>query len=161
MYLSHLWRIHSNFSHVWQIRANSSHVWHIHSNVKVKRICHKCEKFKRICHTFEEFVRFFPDVTNTCKSSTSVKDSREFFTTVIRTHDMCDKFLQRVFLMRSYSRPVLWKEKCWGDIRLFLMRLHSNPSSSFWGDAITRKIKDGRWRSCLSTDRNSFWYLHN
>ena len=37
----------------------------------------------------------------------------------------------------------------------------SNPSSSFWGDAITRKIKDGRRRPCLSTDWNSFSYLHN
>ena len=30
---------------------------------------------------------------------------------------------------------------------------HSNPSNSFWGDAITRKMKDGRRRPCLSTDR--------
>ena len=40
-------------------------------------------------------------------------------------------------------------------------KFHLNPSSSFWGDAITRKIKDGRRRPCLSTDRNSFWYLHS
>ena len=101
--------------------------------------------------------------------------------------------------MRSYSRPLislsttlLWKEKCWGDIRLFLWigrtrrwvlrlnqnlfcpsvakldivasligKFHSNPSCSFWGHAITRKIKDGRRRPCFSTDRICFWYLHN
>ena len=34
-------------------------------------------------------------------------------------------------------------------------KFHSNPSSSFRRDAITRKIKDGRRRPCVSTDRNS------
>ena len=38
---------------------------------------------------------------------------------------------------------------------------HLNPSFSFWGDVITRKINDGRRRPCLSTDRNYFWNLHN
>ena len=37
-------------------------------------------------------------------------------------------------------------------------KFHSNPLSSFCGDVITRtrKIKDGRWQPCLSTDRNYF-----
>ena len=41
-------------------------------------------------------------MTNTCESFTSVKDSHESFTFVIRTLDMCDKFIKRVFVMRSY-----------------------------------------------------------
>ena len=29
-----------------------------------------------------------------CDKFTSVKDSHEFFTTVMRSHDMCDKFIK-------------------------------------------------------------------
>ena len=39
------------------------------------------------------------------------------------------------------------------DIDASIIRIHQV--------VITRKIKDGRRRPCLSTDRNSFWYLHN
>ena len=47
---------------------------------------------------------FFTDVTNTCESFTSMKDWHVIFTSVIRTHDMCDKFIKkRVFIMRSHS----------------------------------------------------------
>ena len=52
---------------------------------KVKRICHKCE----------------------CIYTYSVKDTHDFFTSVIRTHDMCDKFIKRVLVMRSYPRPLI------------------------------------------------------
>ena len=170
------------------------------SNVFVTPVKNSCE--------------FVTDVTNTCKSFISVKDSHEFFKSVIRTHYMCDKFIKNsicnAFILTAAYLPkhntVLWKEKCWGDIRLFLRRLgigrtrrwnftksepgtkrpylstdrffffffvlallgieantigkfHSNPSSSFWRDAITRKLKDGRRRPCLSTDRNSVSYF--
>ena len=54
------------------------------SHVKVKRICHKVEKFERICHTCEELVRIF----YRCYKY-------EFFTSVIRMHDMCDKFIKK------------------------------------------------------------------
>ena len=103
----------------------------------------------------------FTYVTNTCKPFTYVKDSHDFFTSVIRTHDMCDKVIKKsicnAFMFTAAYLPkhntVLWKEKCWGDIRLFLRRLGLGRT--------TRKIKDGRRRPYLSMDRNSVRYLHN
>ena len=84
-YLSHLWRIRTNFSQVWQIHANPSLLWR----------------------------------TRTI-----------FSTAVIRTHDVCDKFIKKsicnAFIFTAVYLPkhntVLWKEKCWGDIRFFLRR---------------------------------------
>ena len=35
-------------------------------------------------------------------------------------------------------------------------KFHLNPPSSFWGDATTKKIKNGRRRPCFSTDRFCF-----
>ena len=79
-----------------------------------------CEKFERICRTCEEFVRLFhrcekyvlnlasvkdSDVTNTCESFISVKDSHESFTFVIRTLDMCDKFIKKSICNAFISRP--------------------------------------------------------
>ena len=60
-----------------------------------------------------------------------VKDSHEFFTSVVRLHDMCDKFIKKnicnAFIFTAAYVPKhnneLWKEKCWGDIRLYLKRL--------------------------------------
>ena len=129
--LSHLWRSRSNFSHVWQICADFSHVWQIRSNVKVKRICHKNEKFERSCDTCKAFVRFFHSCDKYVRILHFCVGSHEFFTSVIRTHDKCDKFIKRnicnTFIFTTAYLPkhntVLWKEKCWGDIRLFLRRL--------------------------------------
>ena len=102
-------------------------MWQIRSNVKVKRVCHKCEKFEPICHTCVESVRIF----HSCDKYVRMKDSHEFFTSVIRTHDMCDKFIKisicNAFIFTAAYHPkhniVLWKEKCWGYIRLILRSL--------------------------------------
>ena len=124
-------KIRSNFSRVWQISANSSYVWQIRSNVKVKRICHKCEKFERICHTYEEFVRIFHRCDKYVQINHFCEGLARIFISVIRTHDMCDKFIKKsicsAFIFTVAYLPkhntVLWKEIYWGDIRLFLRRL--------------------------------------
>ena len=176
---------------MWQIRANSSHAWQICSNVKVKRICQMWKIRTYLSHLF---IR-----ANISQMWQIVKDSYDFFSSVIGTHDMCDKFIKKKSIWNAFifttaylpkRNTMLSKENCWEDSRLFLRRLgigrtrrwvsrlnrnlfcpsvaqldieasligkfHPNPPSSFWGDAITRQIKDGRRRSCFSTDRIFF-----
>ena len=65
------------------------------SNVFVTPVKNSCE--------------FFSDVTNTCKSCTSAKDSYEFFKSIIRNHDMCDKFIKKsicnAFIFKAVYLP--------------------------------------------------------
>ena len=122
-YLSHMWRIRSISSHVWQIRANYSHVRQIRSNVK--RICHKCEKIERICCTCEEFVRIF----HICDKYVLILHfceglARFFFTSVIRTHDTCDKFIKKSICLTflfwgEHSDQVSKKSDQWSWMRCY------------------------------------------
>ena len=58
------------------------------------------------------------------------------------------------------DRPEFGLELARLDIETSLIgKFHSNQPSSFWGDAITRKIKDGRRRKCFSTDRIFFFFF--
>ena len=90
---------------------------------------------------------FFTDVTNTYDSFISVKDSHDFFTSVIRSHDICDKFTKKcvykAFIFTAAYLPkhnnVLWKEKCWGDIPLFLRRPRIARTRR-WVSRLNRKL---------------------
>ena len=89
------------------IRADSSHVWQIRSNVKVKWICPKCEKIERICHRCDKYVR----ILHFCEGLARIFQ-------ICNTHDMCDKFIKRIFVMRSYhsySNPSVSEEMRWQE----------------------------------------------
>ena len=133
------------FFHMCDKYVRTERIFHMCD--KYVRILHTCDRFVRMWKSNESVISVkisnvfvtnvknscecFTDVTNTCESLTSVKDSHEFFTSVIRTHDMCDKFIKRsicnAFIFTAAYLPkhntVLWKEKCWGDILLFIRRL--------------------------------------
>ena len=59
-------------------------------------------------------------MTNSNVFVTPVKDSHDFFTSVILSHEMCDKFIKKsiynAFIFSAAYLPkhnnVLWKEKC-------------------------------------------------
>ena len=70
-------------SFVCESLTNLSQVWK-KSNVFVTPVKNSCE--------------LFTDMTNTYDSFISVKDSHEFFTSVICSHDMCDKFIKKEYL---------------------------------------------------------------
>ena len=56
--------------------------------------------------------------------------------------------------VKSVDRPEFGLVLAQLDIEESLIgKFHSIPPSSFWGNAITRKIKDGRRWPCFSTDR--------
>ena len=95
---------------------------------EVKRICHKNSNV--FVTPVKNSCELFTDVTNTYDFFTSVKDSHECFTSVIRSHDVWlihKKRIYNAFIFTAAYLPkhnnVLWKEKCGGDIRLFLRRL--------------------------------------
>ena len=75
-----------------------------------------------------------------------------------RIFHMCDKYVRILhtcgrFVRKFFDRPEYGLVLAQLDIEALTGKFHSNPHSSFWGDAITRKIKDGRRRPCFSTDR--------
>ena len=95
-----MWRIRTYLSHLWRIRSNFSHLWQISANSSHVWQIRSNVKVKRICHKCEKFER----ICHTCE---------EF----VRIFPRCDKYVT------PEHNTALWKEKCWGDIRLFLRRL--------------------------------------
>ena len=93
--------------------TNLSQVW---KKKKIERICHPCEEFLQICHTCE-------DVTNT-----EVKESYEFFTSVIRSYDICDKFIKKsIYNAFIFTAAYLPRHNGSGTIR--------TKTSSSWDDS--------------------------
>ena len=91
-----------------------------------------CDKYVRILHTGDRFVRMW--MSN--ESVTSVKDLNVFVTHV---KNSCECFTDVTNTCESFTSVKDSHEYFTSVIR------------SFWGDAIIRKIKDGRRRPCFST----------
>ena len=112
------------------------------------RIFHRCDKYVRILHFCEGLARIF--------------------TSVIHTHGMCDKFIKKsicnAFIFTAVYLPkhntVLWKEKCWGDIRLYLRRLGIGRTRR-WMSRLNRNlfypsVKHEKIGECRGTTLYSF-----
>ena len=158
-YLSHMWRIRANFSQMWEIRANPSLLWRTRPIFFTFVIC---------SFWGDAIIRKIKDGRRRPCFSTD----RIVFGTCTTTHwgEHCDQDLKKIRL--AVLEEMRW-QACQWEISLSpsrkpndgpelfsvlaqlgievntICKFHSNPSSSFWGDAITRKIKDGRRRPCL------------